>query len=327
MSTDGLLPGTTTAAPSGSTVYDASAQIAALLASDEEQPQAPADSPTPEAEAPDAAPEARAEDEAGETPEAAPDPTAEATPVIRTKDGVAWTADEIERGALRQADYTRKTQALAESRKAHEAEVAAVREERAKYAQTLTQMEAFLAAQAPSTEGLDALRQTDPAEYAARMSDVLRHQQQLATLAQQRQMTERQMAEDQAQQHAAFVAAERDKLLDAVPEWRDREAAQADLTALRAEGLARGFTDAELDSVADHRALLLLRDAMRWRQAEQAKASVKPKIAKAPVLAPGATGTVTPKPGTSEYRQAMDRLRSTGKPQDATRAIEALLNR
>src|SRR5688572_20722414 len=64
-------------------------------------------------------------------------------PVELTKAQIA----EAHKGSLRQADYTKKTQEVAEQRKAAEAETAKAREERARYAEGLNKAQAVLEAQ------------------------------------------------------------------------------------------------------------------------------------------------------------------------------------
>jgi len=272
----------------------------------------------------DAAEESEEEQEAEE--EKDDEPKAESpAPVITLDDGTVLTKAEVEenhRSGLRQADYTRKTQAVAELRKETEAEKAKVSEARQTYAEKITQLESFLSQNVPSTEGLDALRQTDPAEYAARVADLNRQQQQLAAVQVERQRVQAEQAEEAAKQHSQYLAAERDRLLEVVPEWKaDPTKAQAELQALRAAGAEYGFSDAELDQVADHRAILLLRDAMRYRQGQKATAQVKPKIAKAPVLKPGTTGRVTAKPVAKQRQSDFERLKKTGHINDATRLL------
>jgi len=309
------------ALPSGteidSTVEAAADSIAALLASDEDTEPDAADD-TPDAPV--------AEEEQDEEPDAAAEAPEETEPVstapIRLSDGTTLTLEEVEKGYLRQADYTRKTQAVAEQRKAQETEFEAVRAERQQYATQLQMLAEVLASQGPDAPPPE-LRQTDPAEYAARMADVMAHQQHLATVAAKQQQVQSQVAADQAAKQAQYLAAERERLLDVVPEWRDQAIATRDLQALRAVGAEYGFSDQELDSVADHRALLLLRDAKAWRDHRKATDHVKPKIAKAPVLKPGAQGAVAPK-SAPDTQKALSRLKSTGKVDDAARALKAI---
>lgn len=306
-----------------STVEAAAEQIAAMFAADEAEPdtegeiEATAEAPDEEAEAEEDAP---ADEEA-----AAPEPTVPAP--IRLSDGTELTVEEVEKGYLRQSDYTRKTQALAEQRKAAESEFEGVRAERALYAEQLGRLTEVLQGNAPAEPPAE-LRQTDPAEWTARKQEVLAYELQLAKVAGERQRVQEQMARDAEVQRTQYLAAQREKLFERFPEWAtNREKAQQDMNALRAAGMGYGFTESELDEVGDARTIEVLHDAMQYRKlkAEQsaAKAKVQPKIAKAPVLAPGSTGKVGPKP-TTDARRAQERLKSTGKLDDAARALAAL---
>jgi hypothetical protein len=73
--------------------------------------------------------------------------------------------DELLKGYQRTADYTRKTQALAEQRKAAEAELNAVREERATYSQLLTALQQQLQQQQESPVDMERLYREDPIEW------------------------------------------------------------------------------------------------------------------------------------------------------------------
>ena len=320
MADEGLPIGT----ESGSTEADAVSMFDEWLdPKDTEDSAEPAEAEESAAEEPseEEAPvdEADPEDADADEADEATEPEAPAT-VVTLDDGTALTADEVKKSYLRQADYTRKTQAVAELRKETEAERAQASEARKTLAEKITQLESFLSQNLPSTEGLDALRQTDPAEYAARIADLTRQQQQLAAVQVERQRVLAEQAEEAAKQHSQYLAAERERLLEVIPEWTaDPTKAQAELQALRAAGAAYGFSDAELDQVADHRAILLLRDAMRYREGQKATQQVKPKIAKAPVLKPGTTGRVTAKPVTKQRQSNFERLKKTGRMDDAAR--------
>ena len=81
--------------------------------------------------------------------------------------------DEVIAGYSRTADYTRKTQELASSRKAVEAEFEAARVERAQYAQMLSALQQQLTQLMPQEPDWNALYNSDPLEYV-RQRDVWR---------------------------------------------------------------------------------------------------------------------------------------------------------
>lgn len=77
-------------------------------------------------------------------------------------------------------------------------------------------------------------------------------------------------------QHKGYLAEQFTKLVEKVPEWSDRAKFQAfgkDVTTHMTE-----FTPQEIGDVSDHRLFLVLRDAVRWRQQEAARAAAKTKL-------------------------------------------------
>ena len=87
--------------------------------------------------------------------------------------------DELLKGYSRTADYTRKTQAIAEARKQAEAEAAMAREERQRYAQTLEALDATLRQLQPPEIDWDRLYQENPVEWV-RQREVMRSRQEQA---------------------------------------------------------------------------------------------------------------------------------------------------
>lgn len=83
----------------------------------------------------------------------------------------------------------------------------------------------------------------------------------------------------QAQTYQQQVQAEQARMLEAVPEWRDSEKLKADQQAISAYARERGFTPAELSQVADHRYMLVLREAMRSRDLQAENDTLKAQLA------------------------------------------------
>ena len=91
------------------------------------------------------------------------------------------TIDELIKSYQLGTDYTSKTQALAEQRKAVEAEKAAVEQAkqlRDQYAQRLELIEKVLTEQ-NKAEDLDALKETDPIGYAVKVAEQAQREKQL----------------------------------------------------------------------------------------------------------------------------------------------------
>ncbi len=233
---------------------------------------------------------------------------------------------ELINGYSRTADYTRKTQQVAEARKAALAELDQVRTERAQYAHLLTALQQQVESTAPAEPDWDRLRADDPIEYSVQWAEKQRRQQQLYSI-QQEQTRLAEIAQfEQAQHMQSVLMQEREALLNVVPEWKNPETAKQERDALLTYGQQNGFHADELKSLVDHRSVAILRKAMLFDQLQNRAGQVKPVQRQvAPVLRPGAANTV-PK-SVSDLTRAKQRLAKTGSVRDAASAFEALLSR
>ena len=232
------------------------------------------------------------------------------------------TLDELQKGYSRTQDYTRKTQQVAETRKAVEAEAQAIRAEREQYAQLL----GALKQQLETTEApvdMDRLRDEDPIEWV-RQSEIRRQKQEKLAAIQSEQQRLSELAQQQrAQELQAHLASQQEALLQAVPEWKDSKKAQAEKALLVEFGKKIGFSDEELKNVYDHRAVIALRKAALYDQMMSKRGQIKPVVNNGPRPAkPSAAGRVSQ---TTEATRAKQRLAKTGRVNDAVSAIELLL--
>ena len=235
---------------------------------------------------------------------------------------VEVTLDELQKGYSRTQDYTRKTQQIAETRKAVEAEASAIRAEREQYAQLL----GALKQQLESTEApvdMDRLYNEDPIEWV-RQSEVMRQKQdKLAAIQSEQQRLSQLTAQQRAQEMNAHLATQQEALIQAVPEWKDSKKAQAEKALLVEFGKKIGFSDEELKNVYDHRAVIALRKAALYDQMMSKRGQIKPVVNNGPRTAkPSAAGRVST---TTESTRAKQRLAKSGRVNDAASAIELLL--
>ncbi|ANN76805.1 hypothetical protein [Bordetella flabilis] len=235
------------------------------------------------------------------------------------------TLDELLQGYSRTADYTRKTQVVAQERQAAQAEAEQARQERAKYATALQQANELIQKLTPQEPDWDALYQQDPNEWA-RQREVWRswrEQQQQVTVS-QRELHAQAEAERQLQmkQH---LQAERQKTLEALPEWKDDQRRAADQRLIVEYGRKLGYSDDELKQVFDHRVLLMARDAARYRQLQEKRATMRPN-GQRPGRKPAQPGSANERtPRTTDTTRAKQRLAKTGAVKDAASVFEKLL--
>ena len=120
---------------------------------------------------------------------------------------------------------TKKTQEVAEQRKALEAEQAAVQEAkqvRDTYAQRLQAIEQFLSQGEDSPDQLANMKENDPIGYAVKVAELTEKKEQLAQVrAEQQRIAQQQQAEHQ-QNMAKFVQQEAQKLSQVLPEFSDK---------------------------------------------------------------------------------------------------------
>ena len=99
------------------------------------------------------------------------------------------TLDELIKSYQLGTDYTKKSQAVAEERKAVEAERQRIEEAkylRDQYAERLQVIEQMLNQQ-PETENLDYLKENDPIGYAVKVAELSQREKQLAQVQAERQ--------------------------------------------------------------------------------------------------------------------------------------------
>ena len=232
------------------------------------------------------------------------------------------TLEELMQGYQLGADYTKKTQEVAELRKANEAERQAIEESkrvRDTYAQRLQAIEQFLT-QGDSQEDLAVMKENDPIGYAVKVAEMTEKKEQLnAVRAEQQRLAQQQQAE-QSQAMQNFVAHEAQKLAQVLPEFSDKTKGEQVRNEIRNYGKSVGYTDNELAQVYDSRHVITLHKAMLYDKLQKSKPSVKKKVAEAPKMVK--SGTKVKQSVSDAQKKQMARLRQTGKKEDAAALFE-----
>ena len=252
------------------------------------------------------------------------EPVEEVKPRYKAKVGgeeVEVELDELINGYQRSKDYTQKSQALAEQRKAMDAErehLEHVKQERMAYAQKLKALDSFLSQQNKG-EDLEVLKETDPIGYAVKVAEQSQREKQLAVVRAEQQRIAQQQQAEQQQSLQNHLKAESEKLASVIPELSTPKG-DAIRKEIREYAKSVGWSDQELASVYDHRAVLTLYKAMKFEQLQKGKPETLKKVQQAPkMLKPG---TSAPDTKLSQDKQVMQRLRQSGKVRDAAAAFE-----
>jgi hypothetical protein len=236
------------------------------------------------------------------------------------------TLQELIEGYQKGTDYHKKTNALAEQRKAVEAEKAAVeqaKQARDAYAQRLQVMDQFLSQQMKG-EDIESLKETDPIAYAVKVAEMTRQEKQLQQLRAEQQRIAREQQAEQEVHMERRIAEEAQKVANAIPDYADPKKGEKVRSDLRAFAKSIGYSDAELASATDSRAVVTLWMAAQYQKLQQSKPGVTKKVTEAPKLLK--PGTATGKTIQSEAaKQDFARLKKTGSRQDAARVFERFL--
>jgi hypothetical protein len=230
----------------------------------------------------------------------------------------AVTLDELLNGYSREADYTRKSMALADERKALEAQRAAVEEDLAQRRQQLDQFLAYVMQTDPilaeaQQADMERLADEDPAKFVKLQ----------AQLAKRGQLYQAWMAQKQ-QELASAVARERAALASKLPEAADPAVWAGEEKAIVAYLKNEGFSDREIAYFGDHRSIIVARKAMMWDRMQREAPATRKKVVNVPkVVRPG---VASPRPTeSSAVEQARARFRNSRSSKDAVALLEAQL--
>lgn len=234
--------------------------------------------------------------------------------------------DELVNYAQQGADYTKKTQQLAEQRKALEAEAQSVQQAkqlRDAYAERLQMIEQMLSAQ-DSTEDLESLKEADPIGYAVKVAEMQQKEKQMSAVRAERDRIAQEQQAEYRQNMQNYLADQAQQLAKVLPEYSDPEKGEALRADLRKFAKSVGFSDEDLSNVVDHRQVMTLYKAMQYDKLQQAKPQVTKRVAEAPKTLKSGSGVKTT--NHDSMKRNKQQLRETGKVRDAARIFEQFLN-
>jgi hypothetical protein len=236
--------------------------------------------------------------------------------------------EELQAGYSRTQDYTRKTQQVADERRQLEAQRDEVLQQRQQWSQLLDQLKPRIEAQLSGrTEAEWAqLKAQDELTYYEERDKERAVQDRVQAIRQEQEAVQRDMQAKQQEQLNRWAQHEKDQLFSKIPDWATDEAvAKREMQQMKEYGTEIGFTQEELSNLIDHRALLILRDAAKFRALSKAKEKGKSKVQKKTrTLKPGTPSNE--KPSRAKARKAQQRLAKTHTVGAAVDVFEQLLN-
>lgn len=235
------------------------------------------------------------------------------------------TLSELKSLAQQGADYTKKTQQVAEQRKALEAESVAIdqaRQLRDAYAERLQAMEQLLSAPEQS-ENLEYLKESDPIGYAVKVAEMSQQKEQLQAIQAERYRIAEQQQAEQQQALQGYIAQQAARLSEVLPEYSDPVKGEKLRSDLRSFAKDIGFTDQELSMVRDSRQVLALHKAMLYDKLQKSKPDVNKRVTEANKTIKSGNSV---KPVTSDQvKKQQQQLKQSGKVRDAAKLFESFL--
>ena len=282
-------------------------------------------------EAEQAEPSDEAEEVAADSAEEEPveDAVTYRLPMGENGEDIEVDAGEIKNFVLRQADYTKKTQQLAEQRKQLAEERNSIRAVQ-KLADDLQKQ--FQAARKtndlePSKEYWDQLKLNNPTQYLIERQEFQERRQERAVNERKLLHLRNQMEQQRHLEYQEQLNNEQQRLMTMIPEWAEsEELATKEKAALRLYGVEQGYSENELEEVVDSRAISILRKSYLWDQLQAKRGSLKKKALEMPASSGSAQQIGQPRKH-SELTKAKQRLAQTNKRTDAAAAFQQLLDR
>ena len=232
------------------------------------------------------------------------------------------TLDELKAGYSRDSDYRQKTHSLGLEKRDLETQKTSLRQS---YDTRLSELNDLIATadatvrQQQGSEDLQKLYDEDPTA-AARLDYQLRQQN--------RQLEEVRSKAKEAQQsqYNEFLNTQRELAATKIPEFADPNKADTFKVNMRNSLRNYGFNDSEIGQLADHRFLMVAKDAMSYQSLKDRKPIVQKKVANAPKVVKAGIAKSGTSSGREAIRQKIGKLKKTGHLNDASSAILDMIN-
>ena len=223
------------------------------------------------------------------------------------------TLDELKKGYSRDADYRRKTEELSFEKKQFQSETEQQRQDYSKRITELNQILAFTQQQLNSeinNVDLNKLYEEDPVEATKVERQIRLKKEKMMEAANKLQ-------QEQQRQLSSYVQEQQRILAEKMPEFNDAQKASTTKNNLRNFLNSYGFKDAEIGQIYDHRIVMLVNDALKYRNVK----NVKP-VSAAQASKPGKFLSSGVKKDSNDMnfqrrKEKLGRLKKTGNVKDA----------
>ena len=222
---------------------------------------------------------------------------------------VEITLDEALNGYQRQQTFTKRSQEIAEQRKAAEKEAAEAKQARDYYAQQLDVLAQQIQQTIPQEPDWVALaKEVTAEEYNAIRAEYDNRQANLAKVEQERQAVAQKQAAEQEKMLQEHLRAQRSDMLNRIPQWKDDDVRNKERLEVVEYARNIGFSEQEVAQATDARAVELLYKAMQWDNLQRKKPTAKKRARQAPKMAKSGQPRTKKQVASRSRQTAMNRL-------------------
>ena len=234
--------------------------------------------------------------------------------------------EELLAGYSRTADYTRKSQVLAEQRKKVDDELTATQQERQRLQSQLEQLSKANESEIDKLKNTDweRLKLTNQTEYLLkkdRYDDLLAQQK---AIDEQTQRVEQEKADEFRKKWNESLEENKKLIVKKIPKYFDPDEGMKLQNNIREFGLSEGLSNEELDAMIDARAVNILYKAMLYDQLQKTKISSKKSKVVPKVQRPG-TPSTRAEVSTEKVKAHRARLKRSGRVDDAAALIKSMM--
>jgi hypothetical protein len=264
------------------------------------------------------------EEQVTESPEASetvtPEPETQTFTVKVDGEDLSVPLDELLKGYSRTSYFHKKLSEVDRQRKELEAEFLAVKEERQHFASLLPQLKAELETGEKEPEWQKLLDE-DPIEYVKQEAIWRQKKEKRDRLLQEQSRLIQAQQFEQQKQIQQKIQSEVERLTTVIPEWKDQKIAAEEKAAIMDFGVSIGYSPDEMNQIYDHRAVMLLRDAMLYRSGQAKLKTLK----SSPSVVKSAKAGVPPPERNAGFEKAKKTFSANPSVRNAAAALERLL--
>jgi len=230
--------------------------------------------------------------------------------------------DELKAGYSRDSDYRQKTHSLGLEKKDLESQKSSLRQN---YDTRLSELNDMISTaegfnrQQQGSKDLQKLYDEDPTS-AAKLDYQLREQQR------QIDGMKSKAHEANQKQYNEYLDVQKQLASAKIPEYSDPNKADQFKTDMRSTLRGYGFNDGEIGNLADHRFLMVVRDAMSYKSFKDKKPIAQKKVANAPKVVKAGVAKSGSSSGREGIRNKIGRLKKTGHLREAQSALMDMIN-